>query len=363
MADWASLLRDARVVRLNARLFPLIPYETAQFARFGVSLIPVETYAPDEMIPLVADADAICVVSASMPVAVMESLRRCRVIARYGIGTDKLAVDAATRMGVVVANVPEFCNEEMGDHAMALLLAVARKLPQMAQVFADGAWTRGRELGWGLRRLRGRTLGLIGFGNSAIALARRAKACGLDLLATRRNMKARDPEAEALGVTMVDLETLLRESDYVSLHLPLSKATYHLLDDARLRLMKPDAVLINVARGALVDENALAAALAAGRLAGAAIDTWEGINVFAGVEEPPQFALARAENVVRTPHVAALSVESMEEVAKSCAENLASVLAGHWPRPDHIVNPEVIPRIPLAPYDESLFDKNAEEIV
>ena len=139
MADWASLLRDARVVRLNARLFPLIPYETAQFARFGVSLIPVETYAPDEMIPLVADADAICVVSASMPVAVMESLRRCRVIARYGIGTDKLAVDAATRMGVVVANVPEFCNEEMGDHAMALLLAVARKLP-------DGAGLRRRRL-------------------------------------------------------------------------------------------------------------------------------------------------------------------------------------------------------------------------
>ncbi|MCX6030848.1 MAG: C-terminal binding protein [Chloroflexi bacterium] len=358
MTDWASLLKGARVVRLNARLFPIIPYETAQFERFGVSLIPVEAYTPDEMIPLVTDADAVCVVSASMPAVVMESLRRCRVIARYGIGTDKLAVDAATRRGVVVANVPEFCNEEMGDHAMALLLAVARKLPQMSEAFADGAWSRARDVGWTFRRLRGRTLGLVGFGNSAIALARRAKACGLNLLVTRRNMLAHDPVAEALGVTLVDLETLLRESDYVSLHLPLSKATYHMLDDARLRLMKPGAVLINVARGALVDEDALAAALREGRLSGAGIDTWEHVNIFADVEEPPRHPLAKIESVVCTPHVAALSVEAKEEVSKGSAENLASVLSGHWPRPDHVVNPDVVPLVPLAPYDESLFDEN-----
>lgn len=355
MTDWASLLKGARVVRLNAELFPIIPYEIAHFARFGMSLIPVEAHKADEMIPLVADADAVCVVSASMPAAVMESLRRCRVIARYGIGTDKLAVDAATRMGVVVANVPEFCNEEMGDHAMALLLAVVRKLPQMADAFADGAWSRARELGWNLRRLRGQTLGLVGFGNSAIALARRAKACGLKLLATRRNVTARDPVAEALEVTIVDLETLLRESDYVSLHLPLGKTTYHLLNDERLRLMKPGAVLINVARGALVDEVALATALRDGRLAGAAIDTWEGIDIFGGREGPPQHPLVGFENVVCTPHVAALSVEAKEEVSKSSAENVACVLAGYWPRPDHIVNPEVVPRVPLTEHNEGLF--------
>ena len=356
MTDWAQLLRGCRVVRLNANLFPVDEYESSVFAQYGLSPELVEAYTPEEMIPRVADCDAVCVVSASMPARVMESLARCRVISRYGIGTDKLAVDAATRKGILVVNVPEFCNDEMGDHAMSLLLAVTRKLPQMSRVVAKGAWSTGRKLAYANRRLAGRVLGLVGFGNSAQAMAQRAMGFGLRILATRRNLHAPSPAARELGVEMVDLDTLLAESDYVSLHLPLSPETYHLLDEARLRKMKPGAVLINIARGALVDETALAAALREGRLGGAGIDTFEQITPFTEVEEPPRHPFLGLENVVLTPHVAALSADSKRVLTKGAVENLVAVLSGHWPRPDHMVNPGVIPRLPLAEYDGTLFE-------
>ncbi len=355
MTDWTSLLKGQRVVRLNATLFPVDDYEAETFARYGLAPVLVEATTPEEMIPHVAECDAVCVVSASMPAWVMESLSKCRVISRYGIGTDKLAVDMATRQGILVTNVPEFCTDEMGDHAMTLLLAVARNLPAMSQALADGAWSRARRLANTSRRLAGHVLGLVGFGHSAQALAKRAKGFGLQILATRRNMNVPSRVADELGVKMVDLDTLLAKSDYVSLHLPLGPDTYHLLDETMLRKMKPDAVLINVARGAIVDETALVAALREGRLGGAGIDTFQQINPFTEVETPPQHPFLELDNVVLTPHVAALSADSKRELVKGAIENLVTVLSGHWPCPEHRVNPDVMPRVPLADYDSQLL--------
>jgi D-3-phosphoglycerate dehydrogenase len=360
MGELYERLRGLRVVRLNARLFPVDDYEHSLFAGYGIEPVLVEAAEPDAILRYAADCDGLGVVSAKLPAQVMEGLSRCRVISRYGIGTDKLAVDAATRQGIVVTNVPRFCDEEMGDHAMALLLAVARKLPQMAQAMAAGAWRRAREQANTSRRLAGRTLGLVGFGASARAMAARARGFGLRILATRRNMAAPDKEARRLGVEMVGLDRLLAESDYVSLHLPLSSETYHLFDDRLLRKMKPGAVLINTARGALVDEKALVAVLREGRLGGAGLDTFEEIDVHAEVETPPRHPLLELDNVVLTPHVAAHSADSKKIWLRKSVRNLLTVLAGYWPPPDHLVNPGVVPRTPLAPWNEALFGEDSE---
>ena len=352
-----AILSHCRVVRLNAELFPVSDGEAALWRKHRLTPIQVEANTPDEIIRLVADCDALFAISVALPEAVIGSLDRCRIISRMGVGTDKIDVKAATRRGIVVSNVPDFCLEEQADHAMALLLSLARKIPDMTRAMQEGAWLRARKLAWTNQRLAGRVLGLIGFGGSARAVARRATGFGMRILATRRRLGAPSPEAEALGVRIVDLDTLLAESDYVSLHLPLNETTHHLLDDAALRLMKPSAYLINVARGAIVDEMALVAALRERWLAGAGLDTYGGIDVFAEEHGPSDHPLLELGNVVLTPHVAAESVQARRRVQKVSVENMVAVLTSHWPRAENIVNPTVVPRVPLADHDPSLFEE------
>ncbi len=350
-------LQDCQVARLDTDFFPVNEYEAALYECYHLRPVLVESLAPEALIPHVAGCDGLIVVSSALPAPVIESLSRCRIISRRGIGTDKIDVDAATRKGILVTNVPWFCENEVADHAMALLLALAHQMPQMSRAMTEGAWSRARELALKRnQRLADRVLGLVGFGRGAQAVARRAKAFGLRLLATRRNLNVGCPKADELGAQMVDLDTLLRESDFVSLHLPLNAQTHHLLDAARLREMKPGAFLINTARGAIVDEMALVAALREGRLAGAGLDTFECIDVF-GKDGPPDHPLLELDNVVLTPHVAAESVESQREVARGSIENLIAALSGHWPFAGNIVNPGVVPRFPLADYDASLFER------
>jgi D-3-phosphoglycerate dehydrogenase len=353
MSNW-SHLADAHVVRLNATMHAN-RFEEAYYQRYGLNPVFCEPYTPDEIIEYVKDCDALLVVSASLPTKVIESLRRCKVISRLGTGTDKIDVATATRRGILVTNVPDFCVEEQAEHTMALLLALERKLPQMHAAMTEGAWSRSKLNGWSCRRLSSLTLGLVGFGNSAKATARRAKASGMRVLATRRNLEAARQDAAELGVELTDLETILRESDYVSLHLPLAADSYHLLDETALRKMKPGARLINTSRGAIVDELALARLLREGVIDGAGLDTFEHIDVFTTDERPIDHPLLGLDNVILTPHVAALSVQAAQDVARGGVENVATVLSGHWPRPDRIVNRGVQPWFPLAEYDPALL--------
>ena len=350
MSNW-SHLQDFRVVRLNAELSPMSQYERDLFGEHHLHPFEVEANTPATIIPRVAECDAIFVVSTSLPEGVIESLSRCRVISRLGTGTDKIDVAAATRRGILVTNVPSFCVEEQADHTMALLLGLARKLPQMSQAMSAGAWSRARRQASANQRLAGSVLGLIGFGNSARAVARRAQGFGLQVIATRRNMDAPRDAADELGVEMTSLEDLLAQSDYVSLHLPLIDETYHLLDEAMLRRMKPGAYLINTSRGAIVDEMAMVSLLRDGLLAGAGIDTFEGIDVFVQEERPPDHPLLSLDNVILTPHVGAISVQAMQDVSNGGIGNAAAVLSGHWPPPENLVNPGVVPRFPLADRD------------
>lgn len=350
-----SELKQFKVVRLNAEMHPVTPYEYEYYDRYGLSPLQVEAHTPAAIIPHVAEADAVFAVSVSLPAPVIEAMSRCQVISRLGTGVDKIDVAAATRRGILVTNVPHFCVEEQADHAMALLLSLVRKLPQMRRDLEAGAYRHAHALMNTNQRLPGRVLGLIGFGNSAIAMARRARGFGMRVLATRRNLEAARADAEAIGVELTDFTTVLTHSDYLSLHLPLSSETYHLFDAATLAKMKPGALLINTSRGALVDERALVEALRSGHLGGAGLDTFEGIDIFAAVETPPVHPLLEFENVILTPHVAAGSVQAMQDVARGGVENLTAILCGYWPDPAHRVNPQTIPRRPLKDYDPALF--------
>jgi D-3-phosphoglycerate dehydrogenase / 2-oxoglutarate reductase len=341
-------LSHFHVVRLNSAISPVDQFEKSLYTAYGIQPQFIEANTPEEIIAHVSGSDAILVVSSALPTQVIESLSRCQVISRLGIGTDKIDVERARQLGILVTNVPGCFSEEMADHTMAFILALARKFPQMSLAMTQGAWSWSRRLAVQNHRLSDCTLGLVGFGDSARLVARRARVFGLNIIATRRNLGSPSPEAELLGVKIVDLDTLLSASDFVSLHLPLNPETYHLIDSVALGKMKPGACLINTARGAIIDEQALVKALQAGRLGGAGLDTFESINPFSGINAPPQHALLDLDNVILTPHVAALSVEGMREVTEKGIENVAAVLSGNWPPLERVVNQGVVPRFPLS---------------
>jgi D-3-phosphoglycerate dehydrogenase len=332
-----------RAVRLNAVTYPVEPAERQELARAGIQLTDIEGQTPGEILAAARDCDALLVVSSRLPRAVIEELSRCRVISRLGAGTDKIDVCAATERGIVVANVPDFCLNEQAEHTMALLLAWTRQLPFMFDAMRKGQWTA-RNHG-GVHRLAGQTLGLLGFGASAQAVALRATAFDLRVIAWARNPQKHEACARRMGVALKSLDQTLAESDFVSLHLPLNPETRGILNATRLNLLSPTAVLINTARGALVDEAALVNVLEERRIAGAALDVFEGIDVFAIPGEPQRHPFFELDNVIMTPHCAGSSVESALESKMRGARHAACVLSGCWP--PHIVNPDVIPRTPL----------------
>ena len=293
--------------------------------------------AEEELIQAAQDADV--VVSNLQPFTrrVLEKLPRCRLYVAIGIGYDWIDVDAATELGICVANVPDYCLDEVSDHTMGLLLACSRKLVRVFDAARGGLWDAAVpvKIRQGIQppmfRLKGQTLGLIGFGNIARTLTPKAKAFGLRVIAHDPYVP---PEvASAQGVELVDLERLLRESDFVSMHAALTKTSRHMLREEHFRHMKPTAYFINTARGALVDEAALYAALTGGWIAGAGLDVLE--------EEPPRpdNPLFKLENVVITAHMAQHSNQAEAVLWRRPAEESVRVFQGEWPR--GLVNPQV----------------------
>jgi D-3-phosphoglycerate dehydrogenase len=332
-----------RAVRLNATTYPIEPEERQSLAMAGVDLVEVEGRHADDILAAAGDCDALLVVSSYVPASVISQLTRCRTIARLGAGTDKIDVEVATQCGIVVSNVPDFCLGEQADHTMALLLSFARRLPYMQDAMRKGHWTARQHPG--VHRIAGQTLGLIGFGASAQAVARRAAVFGLQLLAWTRSPANYSATAAGLGVTMVSLDELLDRSDFASIHLPLNTQTRHLLGAPQLARLRPSAALINTSRGAIIDEAALIACLQRRAIAGAALDVFETLDVFAPTGAAPQHPLLELDNVIATPHCAGSSVESTHESKLRGAQHAIAVLNGLWPA--YIVNPEVVPRFPL----------------
>ena len=320
------------VVAVTDYVFPSLDPEQRVLAPLGVGLRPAQCKSEEEIIELTRGADALLNCYAKITARVIEKLDRCKIISRYGIGVDNVDLVAATRAKILVTNVPDYCVDEVSDHALALLLALARRIATADGAVKVGTWDIVAHAG--IRRLRGQTLGLLGFGKIAKALASKVQPLGMKVLVY-------DPylEAELIarhGVQAVDLDTLLRESDTVSIHVPLSPETRNLIGQVELARMKPTAFLINTSRGGIVDEHALATALKEARLGGAALDV---LNV---EPAPPDHPLRQAPNVILTPHLAFYSRESVIELQTKAAEEVARALMGEPPRSP--VNREVLGR-------------------
>ena len=332
-------------VRLNADTYPVDPQECVELEQADAELLALEGETEQDIIQAARHCDALLVISAKVPASVIEALSRCRVLSRLGAGTDRIDVRSATERGIVVANVPDFCVNEQAEHAMALLLGWVRQLPFMLDAMKQGNWNaRHHPL---VHRLAGRTVGLVGFGASAQGVAQRCSAFGVQLLAWARHPEKVRDKAQSLGVELVSLNDLLTRADFVSIHLPLNDETRGVIGHAQLARMKPTAVLINTARGAIVDEAALIAVLREHRIGGAALDVFDTLDVFsARTSQPPTHPLLELDNVLLTPHCAGSSVESTADSKIRGARNAALVLQGRWPA--HLVNPGVIPRFPLA---------------
>jgi D-3-phosphoglycerate dehydrogenase len=301
--------------------FPsLAPAEVA-LAPLDPELRMARSPAEDDILAVARDADAILVTYAKLTGALLRQLTRCKAIGRFGLGVDNIDVKAAAELGITVTYVPDYCMHEVSDHAMALLLALARKIPRSNALVQAGRWDMPAVVP--IHRLTGRVLGLVGFGNIPRALAPKAKAFGLRVV-------AHDPYAapqllSAAGVEGLSFERLLEISDFVSIHAPLTPATRGLFNAEAFGRIKPGAFLINTARGPLVDEDALTAALDSGRLGGAALDV-------VAVEPPPKDSrLIGRDNVILTPHTGFYSVEALNELQTKCAADVARVLSGEAP--------------------------------
>lgn len=251
-----------------------------------------------------------------------------RVISRFGVGYDAIDVAAATRHGVVVTYIPDAMVDSVADITMGLMLAVARRIPELDRSVKAGEWHR--QLAVDVSR---RTLGIVGTGRIGMAVAERARGFRMRLLGHDRIPNA--AFVETMGGDYVTLEELLQQADFVTLHAPLTPETRHLIGAAQLALMKPTAFLINAARGGLVETAALTAALDTGQIRGAAMDVYE-------TEPPDNAPLIGRANVVATPHTASYTDGTVSKMARAALGNLLAVLQGE--RPEHVVNPEVYGR-------------------
>jgi D-3-phosphoglycerate dehydrogenase len=295
---------------------------------------------PEELLAVIGDYEALMVRSQSKVTAeVIEAGKKLQVIARAGVGIDNVDVEAATRCGVLVVNAPTGNTVSAAEHAVALMLALARNIPQANAVLKTGQWKRNEFMG---TEMRGKTLGIVGLGNVGSEVAKRMQGFQMKLLGT--DPLASVDYANKLGVELVELERLLKESDFISLHLPLTNQTRGMLGAKELAMLKPGARLINCARGGLIDEAALVKAVQENKVAGAAIDVFE--------KEPCTESIYFGEDkIIVTPHLGASTAEAQILAARDVAEQVAAVFRGETPRA--AVNVPYVPSetmIALAPF-------------
>jgi len=309
------------VIAVTDSVFPSLDPAKAELARVDPDIRMAKSTGADDILSVAREADAILVTYAKLPGELLRQLERCKVIGRFGLGVDNIDVKTAAELGITVTYVPDYCMQEVSDHAMALILALARKVPFSNALVQGGRWEMPAVAP--LRRLAGQVLGLIGFGHIPRALVPKAKAFGLTVV-------AHDPYVSpdvlaALGVAGVGFDDLLARSDFISVHAPLTPQTRGLVNAAAFARMKPGTLIVNTARGPLIDETALIAALDSGHLGGAALD------VVATEPLAKDSPLLHRDNVILTPHTAFYSVEALNELQTKCASDVARVLSGEKP--------------------------------
>lgn len=298
--------------------FASIEQEKSLLAAAGCELVVLQSKDPEKLALACADADALLVQWAPINAAVIAALRHCKVIVRYGIGVDNVDLKAAGARGIPVCNVPDYCIAEVADHALALALSLARQIPQTDAAVRSGTWKIIPPSPF--PSFRSTTFATAGFGRIARAVLERARGFGFRLAAYDPFVPA-NAFAEA-GVRRLELDALWRESGIVSLHLPLNPETRHMVGEASLSRMRNDAIVINTARGGLIDTRALARALVDKRIAGAGLDVFE--------TEPLEadHPLRQAPNVLLTSHPAWYSAGSVPELQRKSAEAVVRAIRG-----------------------------------
>jgi len=285
-----------------------------------------------ERLRMAQDAEVMIAATNPLTRELLSALPQLKAIVRLGIGVDSVDLDAATDLGIIVANVPDFCSDEVAEHALGLIFAVNRKIVLADRKTRRGEWVPGMDaIMLPIRRLSGQTLGIIGLGKIGRSLATKVKGLGLRVVAFDPHLRPED--AASTGVPLMTLEEMLPVVDILSLHIPATPETRGLINARTLALLKAGAILINTARGPVVDEGALLQALASGRLAGAGLDVLQ--------EEPIRLPhpLTQFDNVVFTCHYASLSEQAYASMRRQVSEQAAQILRGEFPR--NFVNPQV----------------------
>jgi D-3-phosphoglycerate dehydrogenase len=314
----------ARIVITDCDHDTIEPEQRAAAAA-GVELVLADCADEDDVIAAGAGADGLIVQYAPVTARVLEALPALKVVSRYGVGVDTIDVDAAQARGVLVCNVPDYGTEDVSDHAVALALALLRGIPQLDRGLRRGV--HDVTVVKPLHRFRGRTFGVVGLGRIGLATALKARALGFDVVA--HDSAATEVPEPLRGAELLSLEDMLPRAHVLSLHIPLTPGTHHLIDAGALSLMRPDSVLVNTCRGGVVDTEALADAIERGQILGAALDVVE--------NEPlePTRRLFDLLNVVITPHAGWYSEESFTELKQRTAENAVAGVLGTTPH--HVV--------------------------
>ena len=318
-------------VLITDYVWPSVEPEKAVLALADAEAVVAPDGSEDTLVEMARDADAILTCFAKVTAKVVRAAERCVVISRYGVGVDNIDVETATELGIVVTYVPDYCIPEVSDHVIGMMLDWNRRLTFFDRATKTQGW--GSEgLGMRIMRLEGKRLGIVGFGRIGRGVAAKAQPFGLEVLAS-------DPfvtpgSAAASGARLVELDELLRESDFVTIHSPLIPQTRNMIGRDELAMMKPDAFLINCARGGLIDEDALYEALTTGGIAGA------GLDVLVDIDPPLDNRLIQLGNVIVTPHTAFFSQEAVLELEERAAGEVVHVFQGQMP--DNLVNPPVL---------------------
>jgi D-3-phosphoglycerate dehydrogenase / 2-oxoglutarate reductase len=310
-----------------------IEVERRIIEKAGGELVDADKLPLSKALELCRDADGVLFRRIDMTCDMIRQFRNCRIIVRYGIGTDNVDVAAATEANIIVGHVPSYCIDEVSTHAIALLLACARKIVPTQRRMEQGSWDVHRDDP--IFRLAGKTVGIVGLGNIGRAVARKLGGWNMKLLANDPFVASE--RAGELGAELVDFETLCRSSDFITLHCPLLAETKHLINAKSLSWIRRGAVIVNTARGLVIDHGALLEAIDSGQIASAGLDVFE--------QEPlaADSPLRCHPRIVVTDHTAWYSEESQAELQRTAAEELARVCAGGLPR--SLANPEVMERL------------------
>jgi D-3-phosphoglycerate dehydrogenase / 2-oxoglutarate reductase len=303
--------------------FPNVEQEQRAVEGAGGNLVVAQVTDEDQLAELCKDADGILTVRAPITRRVIQAMQRCRIIVRYGIGIDSVDIPAATERGIMVANVPDYCVDEVSDQALTLLMMLSRQMIPAMALAREEHWSISKMPN--LHRLRGQTCGLAGCGKIGSLLAGKAAALGMRILIYDPYLS--ESRSREMGAELGSFDALLAQSDFISLHMPLNDQTHHIFGEATFAKMKPTAGIINTARGGLIDEAALLAALDAGRIFGAGLDVLESETAFT----PTGRALVKHPKVIVTPHTAWLGDEARKTLQASAVKQVIACLKGETP--------------------------------